>query len=307
MTKSGICVGYSDNSENKRVLITGANGYIGCRLTQEAVHKGWEVLATDISHSHVVHLAEYPNFKFLGTDILELRKKDLSKIDTIFHLASIVGTPACKEDPDEAKRVNLDGTKHLLEIAPEAKIFFTNTNIGYPEGKSDETTPLTATGIYSETKIEAEKLILNAGGVSLRLASVCGISLKMRDDLLLNFLVKQCVENDSIEVFDVESNRNFIHVRDVIDALVRFHPNLRDGEAYNFAIPTHYTKLELLDMIKAELDKSLKVIRGTETDPDKRNYILSIRKWNDHTGSYPRIHIKDAIKELIRYYGIGPL
>lgn len=293
-----------------KIAITGAAGYIGSVLTARALEIGWKVVAVDSlvgGATGLLPVCTYPNLTILKKDLFELTERDLGDVQTIFHLASIVGSPACEKQPEEARRVNLHGTKHLLDLAPQAFMVFTNTNIGYPKGESDETAPLTATGIYSETKIEAEKMVLDNGGISLRLASVCGVSPKMRNDLLLNFLVKECVTKESISVFDVNSSRNFIHVKDVANGMINDAGNVPRGQAYNLALPTHYNKMELLEIIERALDRKLEVAIEFKEDPDKRDYHLSVKKWLSASNSLPAVSIEECVQELIKYYEFSTL
>lgn len=270
----------------KPILITGVAGYIGSFIRSQAQTKGIPVVGADVAY---------------GQNILDLTKRDIQDCQYIIHLAAIVGTEACKKTPGEALRTNLEGTMHLCHIAGDIPIYFTNTNIGYPKGNSDETAELKSENVYGRTKIEAERVILDHGGVSLRLASVFGYSPKMRDDLLVHYLVKEFVAGKPASFFDLDSMRNFVSIRDVCRLLL--DPiDLKRGEAYNVALDEHMTKRGVIKVIEQFTGRKFDWEEGEQKDPDNRDYYLSTKKIHDDTGFKAVWTIKDELPRLVKYY-----
>jgi nucleoside-diphosphate-sugar epimerase len=287
----------------KPVLITGAGGYIGSHTVLKALDSRQEVIAVDTfegGKDHFKLIASHSRCRVLKKRVSELERGDFEGVSHVIHLAALAGTKLCEERPEEALKTNLEDTIHLCHVANDKPIFFTNTNIGYPKGFSDETAEMKSENVYGRTKIEAERVILEHGGVSLRLASVFGISPKMRDDLLLHFLVKEFVEKNTIEVFDMDSMRNFVHVEDV--ATILLHPwGLRGGEAYNLSFEEHFNKRTLI----AEIQKHLSyryVYESEKKDPDQRDYHLSTEKIRTHRNFTPLASPREEIPRLIKYY-----
>lgn len=278
----------------RKILITGAGGYIGSVLSEFLTMFHVPLVLVDVAPI----TPKDSSVTAIQRDISDLAIPD--DVDAVVHLAAVVGTKACAENPEEAKRTNLTETARLLDKCKNKRFIFVNTNCGLPPGFSDETAELSPTGVYAETKKEAEKLVLAAGGVSLRLASVYGVSPKMRDDLLLNFLVKEAVTKKEIQLFEGDVQRNFVHVNDVSYLIGRFIEAQDVRGVFNVAIEEHKTKREIAHMIKRVLPDT-KIVEVEGKDPDGRNYVVSTKKLRDYgfvlTHSY-----EDGIKELVRYY-----
>lgn len=273
-------------STAKPILITGVAGYIGSYIRTQAKLNKVPVVGADIAY---------------GQNILDLKRKDIENVEYIIHLAAIVGTEACKKTPEEALRTNLEGTMHLCHIAEDIPIYYTNTNIGYPKGTSDETAELKSENVYGRTKIEAERVILEHGGVSLRLASVFGYSPKMRDDLLVHYLVKEHCKGAPKAFYDMDSMRNFVSIRDVARLLL--DPiDLKRGEAYNVALAEHMTKRGVVRVIEQYTGRKFDAVEVQQKDPDKRDYYLSTKKIEEHAGFKAIWTIKDELSKLVRHY-----
>lgn len=288
-------------------MITGAGGYIGSYLVRQALENGKAVIALDTFQNGkegLLDVAGHRNLRILKKSIFDLEDKDLDGVSKIIHLAAIVGTEACKNNPEEALKINLDGTKRLMTLCGERRFYFANTNIGYPQGHSDETANLYSDNVYAQTKIEAEKVVLAYGGTSFRLGSVFGTSPKMRDNLLLHFLVKEAVVsqrlNEKMAVFELNVMRNFIHLRDIARAFLRTYAFHR-GEAYNLCLEKHYTKKMILEKLEAGFQE----VKGR--DPDERDYTLSVQKARKHSGFSAFVLVEEALSELRAYYEFATL
>jgi nucleoside-diphosphate-sugar epimerase len=292
----------------KRILVTGAGGYIGNELCQQITQKGWTVFGVD----NLRFGQPKPDIHFFAkgdvTDISFMR--DILREthpDAIVHLAALVGMPICKANPEEATMVNVESTRLLLEnIGPEVQFIqpCTNSQYGTVAGDvlCDENTPTNPISLYAVTKCISEALVLNRlNSVSLRLATVYGLQEKrMRSDLLVNFFVKTLVEKRELVLFEPEFKRNMIHLNDVAGAFVHAIDKQLEG-VYNVGD-------DALNSTKGELAQKVadivggKVIVSTEgEDPDKRNYNVSSAKFYN-TGYNIESEFDKNIKELEKYY-----
>lgn len=300
-----------------KILITGGAGYIGSTLTPELLKKGHEVVVIDnFSHNQpsLLDCCRYNTFKVIRGDVRDknLISRYIKEVDFIIPLAGIVSAPACDRDPLAAESINLGAIKTILELRrPEQKIVYPDTNSGYGIGQGDiycdETTPLNPISLYGRTKVEAERLILQAGNaVVFRLATVFGISPRMRMDLLVNDFVYRAVNDRFIVLFESHFKRNYIHVRDVARAFIYAMDNFEQmkNEAYNVGLSdANLSKLELCEEIKKQLPDFYFAEAKIGEDPDKRNYIVSNAKI-EKMGFKTEVPLRDGIAELIKGYQI---
>ncbi|MBQ5592935.1 MAG: NAD(P)-dependent oxidoreductase [Clostridia bacterium] len=300
-----------------KIAITGGAGYIGSVLVPELLKLGHMVSVLDnfyFGQTSLLDCCADKNFSVIRGDARD--KDTLAKFidgaDFIIPLAALVGFPLCDYDKIAAKTTNLDAILTLLEIRrPEQKIIFPCTNSGY--GTSDgsiyctEETPLNPISLYGTTKAEAEKAILEAGNsLTFRFATVFGASPRMRLDLLVNDFVYRAVNDRTMIIFEGHFKRNFIHIRDVVGAYIHAINNFEamKGKAYNCGLSdANLSKIELCEKIKAHLPQFTFFESEINSDPDKRNYIVSNERL-ESTGWKPKYSLDDGIEELIRTYSI---
>lgn len=288
----------------KRVLVTGAGGYIGNELCQQITQKGWTVFGVD----NLRFGQDKPDIHFFAkgdvTDISFMR--DILREthpDAIVHLAALVGMPICKANPEEATMVNVESTRLLLEnIGSEVKFIAPNTNsqYGQQKGLCTEESPTNPISLYSVTKCISESLVLNRpNSVSLRLATVYGLSSKrMRNELLINFMTKKLVDSE-LSIYEPNFMRGAVHIRDVANAFIHAIDNDLKG-IYNVGDDElNMTKLELANKIANIVGGN--VIIGEGEDVDKRDYNVSSQKLYD-TNFRIQTNFEENIKELAEYY-----
>lgn len=300
-----------------KILVTGGAGYIGSILTPELLSIGYEVIVIDNFLYNQTSLLECCFNKKLIIIRGDVRDKNLiaetiKKVDVILPLACITGAPACDRNPAEAKSVNYDAIKMLLEIRSKNQlIIFPTTNSGYGIGQEGiyctEKTPLNPISLYGKLKVEIEKVILDSENcISLRLATGFGISPRMRIDLLVNDFVYRAITDKFIVLFQAHFKRNYIHVRDISRAFIHCLNNFdkMKNQAYNVGLSdANLSKLELCEKIKEQVPEFYFVEAEIGEDPDKRNYIVSNEKI-EKTGFKAEISLEEGISELIKGYQI---
>ena len=299
------------------ILVTGGAGYIGSALVPALLERGYRVTVLDnfmYGQATLLDCCANPRFSVIAGDCrnAEALREAARDSDYILPLAAIVGAQACDADQTAAVSTNVEAIRLLLGVrSKHQRIVFPCTNSGYGIGQQDkfctEETPLRPVSLYGRTKMEAERAILDGGNaISLRLATVFGVSPRMRIDLLVNNFVYRAVTDRYLEVFEGQFKRNFIHIRDVAGAFVHTLAHFDDmkDEPYNVGLSdANLSKLELCARIKAQIPQFTYVEARTGEDPDKRDYIVSNEKI-ERTGFHPAYSLEDGIRELIKGYQI---
>ena len=300
----------------EKILITGAAGYIGSVLVPELLARGYRVIALDnlmYNQTPLLDCCHDKNLEIIRGDARDRRlmAKLLNgvEISHVIPLACIVGAPACDRRPEEARSTNLDAIKMLLEF--RQKVIFPNTNSGYGVGQEgslcDETSPINPISTYGKMKVEAEKALLAvASTITLRLATVFGISPRMRLDLLVNDFTYRAVNDGFLILFQAHFKRNYIHVRDVVRAFIHCIENFETMKrnAYNVGLSdANLSKWELCEEIKKQIPKFYFSEAEIGEDPDKRDYIISNEKI-ESTGFKPAVSLQDGIAELVKGYQV---
>ncbi|MCR2060864.1 NAD-dependent epimerase/dehydratase family protein [Campylobacter helveticus] len=301
----------------KKVLITGGAGYIGSVLSPILLNKGYEVVVVDnlfYNQVSLLPLASYKNFRFINGDALDetLIKKEVAKADIIIPLAAFVGAPLCKKNAKLARMINFEAIKMISDFASKEQIFiYPNTNSGYGIGDKDamcdENSPLNPISEYGKDKVEAELYLLEKGNcVTFRLATVFGVSARMRLDLLVNDFTYRAYKDKFIVLFEEHFRRNYIHVRDVAKGFIHGIENYEKmkGEAYNMGLSSaNLTKRQLAETIKKFVPDFYIHSASIGEDPDKRDYLVSNAKL-EATGWSADVSLEEGIEELLRAFAM---
>jgi nucleoside-diphosphate-sugar epimerase len=301
-----------------KILITGGCGYIGSMLCRKLLESNLPIDKLTVIDSllykqtSLMDLCYRENFRFIHGDVryLEDFKEIITESDVIIPLAAYVGFPVCEREKDLATQVNFNQIEKLLSLtSAKQMIIFPNTNSGYGVGEKDlfctEDTPLRPISHYGITKTNAEIMLLEScRAISLRLATVFGISPRMRIDLLVNDFVFRAVRDGYIILFEKDFKRNFIHVQDVSNAFIFMieHYHNYVGNAFNVGLSdANLSKLELCQKIKEHVPNFEIEVNDFASDPDKRNYIVSNAKI-EAAGWSPTFSLDDGIRELVQAY-----
>ena len=296
-----------------KILITGGAGYLGSVFTRNLL-KNHEVIVYDnlmYNQTSLVDLSNNPNFTFHYGDVREWSKLKylVEQVDIVIPLAALVGFPLCEKDKDLATSINTTQIQNIVDVLSNDKmILYPNTNSGYGtrgEGMVDETNELTPISHYGKTKCEAEDYIINeSNGISFRLATVFGVSSRMRTDLLVNDFVYKLLTDRYITLFEHKFVRNFIHIQDVSRAFEYMIDNYYtfNNEVFNLGLSDeNITKKQLVEKIQTHIPNTSVNYSDYYVDPDKRDYIVSNEKIEE-TGWKPIFTLDGGIKELIQSY-----
>ena len=299
------------------ILITGGAGYLGSVLVPELLASGHVVTVLDsftYGQRTLLDMCANDRFRVIRADCRDesALSTALKGIDVVLPLAAIVGAPACDADPTAATSINLDAIRTLLRVRAQGQaVVFPCTNSGYGIGEQGavctEDSPLRPISLYGRTKVEAEAAVLESGNsVSLRLATVFGMSPRMRLDLLVNDFVYRAVNDGFVVVFEGHFKRNYVHVRDVARAFIFVLENfgrLR-GRPYNVGLSdANLSKLELCAEIKRHVPRFTYLEAPIGNDPDQRDYIVSNERI-ERAGFITTQSLPWGIDELIKGYTI---
>jgi nucleoside-diphosphate-sugar epimerase len=299
-----------------KILVTGAAGYIGSVLVPRLMQEGHEVVALDnfmYNQTSLLDVCYHDKLTILRGDVRDknLMVKLIKGSDAIFPLACLTGAPLCAKDPQGAQAILYDAIADMLKLtSPSQKVIFPTTNSGYGIGEKGkhctEDTPLRPISLYGKLKVDAENAILDAGGITLRLATAFGVSPRMRLDLLVNDFTYRAVYDRFVILFEAHFNRNYIHVRDISKAFIHGlnHFDKMKKQPYNVGLSdANLTKLQLCQEIKKLVPEFYFVEATIGEDPDKRDYIVSNEKI-EKTGFKPDVSLQKGLQELIKGYQV---
>ena len=300
-----------------KILVTGGAGYLGSIMAPELLAQGYNVTVLDsLMHGQnpLLECCANPKFDFIKGDICDegLMAEFIPQFDVIIPLSAIVGAPACKINPTVTKLVNYDAHMNIVKNTSTSQmVIFPTTNSGYGIGEKDayctEESPLRPLSEYGKKKVEVEKALLDKGNaITYRLATVFGMSPRMRMDLLVNDFTYRAYKDRFIILFEEHFRRNYIHIRDVAKAFVFGIKNYEKmkGEPFNVGLSSaNLTKRQLCEKIKEYIPDFYIHSAPVGEDPDKRDYLVSNEKIESLTWS-PDYTLDMGIQELLKGYKI---
>ena len=298
-----------------KILITGGAGYLGSTMVPELLKAGNQVTVLDNFFYHqnsLAHVCHETNLKVINGDIRlkEVMIPAMSEADIIIPLAAFVGAPLCNKDPVGATTINRDAILMMLELANDDQaILMPTTNSAYGSGSDnnfcDEESELHPITQYAKEKVEIEKVLMDRkNSISFRLATVFGMSPRMRIDLLVNDFTYRAVHDKFIVLFESHFKRNYIHVRDVTRVFLHGIANFDSmrGNIFNVGLSeANLSKKELCEAINIHAPDFMFIEAPIGKDPDQRNYIVSNEKI-EGTGFKPAHSLDAGIQELIKGY-----
>jgi len=297
------------------ILVTGGAGYLGSTMVPDLLAAGHRVTVLDnfmFKQTSLNHCAYHPDFNIVKGDIRDegTMKGLMKEADVIIPLAALVGAPLCGLDPVGATTTNHDAITLMLKLLSKNQIvLMPTTNSAYGTGDENnyctEESPLRPISQYAIEKVSIEKeLMQHENAISFRLATVFGMSPRMRIDLLVNDFTYRAVNDRFVVLFESQFKRNYIHVRDVSrvfqHSLINY--DKMKGEIFNVGLSdANVSKKELCEHIQKQLPDFIFIDAPVGKDPDQRNYIVSNDKV-EATGFKPEFSLDRGIGELIKGY-----
>lgn len=300
------------------ILVTGGAGYVGVPVVQQLLDTGRHVRVLDILRwggEPLLGVWAHPCFELRKGDVTSSadRTRALNGVESVVHLAAIVGDPACNQEPDLARRVNHDASRQLFAeaIAAGVKDFIfvstcSNYGIADPNEPATEDSPLNPVSLYAKTKVEVERYLLSEPGASiaatvLRLATVYGVAPRMRFDLTVNEFARDAALGRRLEIFAEGLWRPYVHVADVASAVRRILETPvadRCGQVFNVGhTDENYQKLTLATLLKERLPAL--DVSYVPSGADLRSYRVSFDKIKSRLGFIPRHTVPHGLDEVI--------
>jgi nucleoside-diphosphate-sugar epimerase len=297
------------------ILVTGGAGYLGSTLVPHLLQAGHRVTVLDnflFRQASLNHVCHDPNFQVVKGDIrLEsVVAPLLKKADIVIPLAALVGAPMCSADPIGARTINHDAILMMLgKLSRTQRVLMPTTNSAYGTGDADnfctEESPLRPISIYAKEKVAVESALMEHGNaVSFRLATVFGMSPRMRLDLLVNDFCYRAVHDRFVVLFEGDFKRNYVHVRDVARVFEHgiTHFERMQGQIYNVGLSeANVSKRELCTHIQRQIPDFVVQDAAVGKDPDQRNYVVSNAKL-ESTGFRTAVSLDAGIAELVKGY-----
>lgn len=302
--------------KDKKILVTGGAGYIGSVLVGVLLSHGFKVRVLDRFIFGGESLLSYignGNLEIIEGDVREIAalKKAVKGIYAVVHLAALVGEPACKKNPEVTKQINLEATKKLARIAQKEKVkrfIFSSTCSNYGISSIDEeateVSQLNPLSLYAETKIAAENFLLSQENTDfhptiLRLGTICGLSPRMRFNLMVNEFAREAVFNGKIEIRNENAWRPFLHVQDAayaIETVISSPISKINKQIYN-VVSENIQKKNLVSYVRKKNKKIAITIEKGGKD-DKRDYRVSAKKILIRLNWKPRYSVEYGFDEI---------
>jgi nucleoside-diphosphate-sugar epimerase len=304
-----------------KIVVTGGAGYIGAVLTGHLLAHGWEITVFDslvYGGESLLGFFAHPRFRFLQGEVRhpESLAKAIASADAVVHLAAIVGEAACAIDEAAAWSVNYGGAESVLAEARKCgvpRLIFVSTCSNYgisdPGEIADENCPLRPISGYARAKVAAEQHVLaNSGDVCalvLRLGTICGLSPRMRFDLLVSEMARSAVLGDPIRVFAPAAWRPFLHIADAAEAILKCLEapgEIIRGKIYN-VVGENCQKRHLAELVLKHYPAT--AIAITEKQADLRDYRASGERIRQELGYAARFTVEDAFLETAAAVAAG--
>lgn len=301
----------------KKILVTGGAGYIGSLLIPKLVKDSYEICIIDNftyrNKSALKQFINHPQVTIVEDSILHAPHIDryFKNVDTVIHLAAIVGDQACDVNQSRSYKINVEGTKVIVGLSRKHKvkhvIYSSSCSIyGASSYAIDEYSPLNPLSLYARTKVEAENYVSHMAHngcsvTAIRFATLLGLSPRMRYDLVVNLLTAKAIYEGKITIFGGQQWRPFLHVDDATTALqciindVPIHPVNIYNVGYN---ENNFTLQTIGESIHTLVPNATKVIDSKQID--NRNYRVDFSKFIRDFHFTPKWSLEEGVQEMIR-------
>lgn len=307
----------------RQVLVTGGAGYVGAVLVPKLLGRGYRVKVLDlyIYGEHVLDaVKDNPGLEQIKGDIRHraLLERVMPGCDAVIHLACISNDPSFELDPGLGRSINYDAFFDLVEVSKNSgvhRFIYASTSSVYGVKETENVTedlqlePLTD---YSRYKAMCEEVLLRErepGFVTLTLrpATVCGYSPRLRLDLTVNILTNHAVNNKKITVFGGQQMRPNIHIDDASELYVKaleWPDEAIDGKVFNAGYENHRV-IEIAEMVRGVVGEDVEIV--TVPTDDNRSYHISSERIRRELGFVPKYTIEDAVRDLVAAFQSGKI
>ncbi len=303
-----------------KILITGGAGYVGSVVARHLLRLGYYVRVLDsLLHggNSLLGLYSEDKFEFMRGDIRdkEIALQAVLGMDSVVHLAAIVGDPACARQPDESQSVNLDASLQMFETARDqgvGKFIFTSTcsNYGKMVDSSQyvtEESELRPVSLYAENKVAVETSLLSESSQDsvnvtvLRLATAFGLSPRMRFDLTVNEFTLELLVNKTLMVYGEQFWRPYIHVCDIaraVSIVLEASLDKISGRVFNVGDNSqNFRKGEIVELVRSVIKQECN-IQHVKKEEDPRDYRVSFDRINSELGFSITRTVENGIREI---------
>jgi nucleoside-diphosphate-sugar epimerase len=308
----------------KTVLVTGGAGYKGCILVPKLLAAGYAVVVYDLMLFGAAGLPSDPNLKVVTGDIRNTDKyaEAVKGCDYVIHMACISNDPSFDLDPSLSRTINYECFEPLVLASKAAgvkRFVYVSSSSVYGVSDALEVTeehPLVPLTDYNKYKGLCEPILFRNQSpdftcVTIRPATVCGYSPRMRFDLTVNILTNHAYNKGVITIFGGDQQRPNIHIDDVCELYVELLTMPAEkiaGEIFNAGYQNQ-TVNELAEIAKQIVEeefpekKPIRIVRTTSND--NRSYRITSRKIAEKLGWGPKRTIEDAVRDLCRAFQTG--
>lgn len=279
-----------------KILITGYSGFIGGYLQKRLENSEHELILVDIAN---------------GVDICDWDQlKDIGEVDVIVHLANLSFVPASYENPKRFYETNYLSTLNMLELCRlknARMIFFSSYVYGHPEYQPiDEQHPIQAFNPYAQTKVICESLCqgynrdFKVPVTIFRPFNIYGVG--QNPDFLIPSIIQQA-KSGKITVKDDRPKRDYIHVSDIVEAIVAAIQNNtteNNINIYNLGTGVSLSVKEIVDIVRGFFNTEIDYLCTNEFRPnDVMDTIADISKIKNNLHWSPQISIRDGLKKML--------
>ena len=309
--------------KNKKIIVTGGAGYIGCHVVEELIKSNYHVVVIDrmsFDDNSLNSVKGNKNLTIIKDDLRNLNNLQdcLDGSEAVIHLAALVGEAACNISEEDSISTNYDATIKLCDLARKHKVnkfIFMSTASSYgvqdTNEIANEKTKLNPVSLYAKTKIDCENDLLKKFSDDIEItifrpSTVYGHSSRMRFDLILNHLVLDAFLKNEIKVFGPEMVRPLMWVGEparVYKKVIESDDSKFRSEIFNMGYDNeNYKKIDIAKLVQSNFFKNINM-EIIDKDKDLRSYRLDFSKMKKFFNLEPGSNLLKATKIIFDNIG----